>query len=291
MTYQLLSFTLRTLSRIPFWMLYLLSDVLYGVMYHIVRYRRKVAHRNLTECFPEKSSAEIKTIEKKFYHFLSDTILESCKMATISKEEIKRRMKFTNVEEVNTVLRSGKSISLFMGHYGNWEWVSSMPLWLEKGIVAAQIYHKLSNEAMERIITHNRERMGAVGVEMRKTARYVNELALEHKVSIIGYIADQSPRIHEVRYFLPFLHHDTPVLVGTEKITKHYNHEAWFLEVNRSRRGYYEATFRLMHHAPKSLPDFELTDIYYRFLEQIIKKHPELYLWTHNRFRHARGRN
>ena len=287
MMYHLLSFFLKLLSYIPFKVLYVLSDGLFYLLYYVIRYRRTIVRKNLTESFPEKSEQEILQIEKNFYHYFTDQVLESCKMTTISPEEISRRMVFTNVEAADAVLKSGKSIALYIGHYGNWEWVSSIPLWLGKEVRAVQIYHKLRNESMDKLMLHIRERMGAVSVEMRKTARYITEMANSRQVSIVGFIADQSPRKKEVRHFLPFLHHNTPVLTGTEKIIKHYDFEAWFLNMKRIKRGYYEAELVRIHENPKELPDFELTAIYYQMLEQMIRNRPELYLWTHNRFKHA----
>ena len=288
MLYHLLSFFLKLLSRIPFKAMYVLSDGLFYLLYYVVRYRRPLVRKNLTESFPEKSEQEIILIEKKFYHYFTDQVLESCKMATISPEEISKHMKFTNIEVANAVFRQGKTIALYMGHYGNWEWVSSIPLCLEKGVKAVQIYHKLSNENMNKLILHNRERMGAISVEMRKTARYVTECVQAKDMSVIGFIADQSPKKREVRYFLPFLNHQTPVLIGTEKIIKHYGFEAWFLKMKRVKRGYYEAEFVRLYENPQTLPELELTAIYYRVLEQMIQEQPELYLWTHNRFKHAK---
>lgn len=287
MTYHLLSFFLRLFSYVPFCLLYIISDGLYFFVYYIFRYRRRIVRKNLTESFPEKSEDDIKKIEKNFYSFFTDNILESLKMFTISRKEMIQRVKFMNVEEVNALMRSGKSVSLFLGHYSNWEWMSSIPLHIDKNVIGAQIYHKLSNKNMDRLMLYIRERMGAVCVEMRKTARYVNELATENKVCIIGFIADQSPRKKDSRHFLHFLNHNTPVLTGTEKITKHYDFGAFFLDVKRVKRGYYEARFVKMHDNPKSLPDFELTAIYYQMLEKCIRTQPELYLWSHNRFRNA----
>ena len=288
MAYHLLRFLLRIVSRMPFSVLYALSGMLYLIAYHVVGYRRKVVHKNLTECFPEKSDTEITAIEKRFYRHLADNIVETCKMGAMSKEEMGRRMHFTNIEDINARVRQGKSISLFLGHHGNWEWVSSMPLHLEKNAAHAQIYHKLSNKDFDRIMLENRAHFGCTNVEMRQTARFVNKLATENKLSIIGYIADQAPRAKDSHYFIPFLNHMTPVLTGTEKITKHYGHDAWFVKVTKVKRGYYEAEFVHMHPDPDSLPDFELTDIYYHMLEQEIRTQPELYLWTHKRFRNAK---
>lgn len=291
MMYHLLHFSLKLLSYIPFRVLYILSDGLFYPLYYVIRYRRKIVRKNLTEAFPEKDLPEIKQIEKKFYHSFIDMMLESCKLATLSPQEMKRRMRFTNIEAVNTMLQQGNSVSVYIGHYGNWEWVSSMPLWLEKGVPGIQIYHKLRNPNMERLMMHIRERMGGICVEMYKTARYITELATRHQVCIIGFIADQSPKKREVRHFLPFLHHKTPVLTGSEKITKHYGFEAFYLDVQRTRRGYYEASFIHLHDDPQALPDFELTALYFQKLEQTILRQPELYLWTHNRFKHAERLN
>jgi len=242
----------------------------------------------LTESFPEKSEQEIKRIEKGFYRFFTDQVLESCKMMTISPEEITRRMKFANVEAANAVFRKGKSIALYMGHYGNWEWVPSIPLCLEKNVMAVQIYHKLSNENMDRLMLNNRERLGAISVEMRKTARFITDMVQNGKVGIVGFIADHSPRKKDARHFLSFLNHDAPVLTGTEKVIKHYNFEAWFLNVKCIKRGFYEAELVRLHENPKELPDFELTALYFQMLEKMIVSRPELYLWTHNRFKYAK---
>ena len=287
MMYHLLSFLLKLISYIPFRALYVLSDGLYYLLYYIIRYRRKIVRKNLTESFPTLKGKEILQVEKKFYRYFTDQVLESCKMATISPKEMKKHMKFTNIEAANAVFKEGKSIALYMGHYGNWEWISSIPLWVAEGVTSVQIYHKLRNDNTNRLILNMRERLGAISVEMRKTARYITEITNTNQVSVIGFIADQSPKKKEVRYFLPFLHHRTPILVGTEKIVKHYGFEAWFLDMKRVKRGYYEAELIRMHEEPASLPDFELTEIYFRMLEKMIQERPELYLWTHNRFKHA----
>lgn len=283
----LISFLMKILSSIPFGILYILSDGIFYLLYYVVRYRRRIVRKNLVESFPEKSEQEILEIEKKFYHFFTDNILESLKMTTISPKEISRRMKFKNLEAINNTMKDGKFIALYMGHYGNWEWVSSLPLHMENDSIGVQIYHELRNKNMNKLVLRNRGRMGAINVEMRQTVRYIKEMVSSNKIGAVGFIADQSPKKREVRHFLPFLHHNIPVLTGTEKIIKHFGFEAWFLDVKRVKRGYYEAEFVKMHDNPQSLPDFELTAIYYKMLEEMIKNRPELYLWSHNRFKHA----
>ena len=277
-------------SFMPLQVMYGFSDGLFYLFYYLIRYRRNITRKNLCESFPEKNVREIQKIEKRFYRFFLDMVFETCKMASISPKGISNRMKFTNLEAIKSILKQEKSISLYLGHYGNWEWVSSLPLHLDKktDVIAGQIYRKLNNKAINQLLLQNRGRMGALCIEMKEAPRRINEFVGNKKVTIVGYIADQSPKKRFIRHFTPFFNHHTPVLVGSEKITKHYGFEAWYLHIKRLKRGYYEATFVPLHENPPSLPDFELTDIFYRHLEETIRTQPELYLWTHNRFKYAK---
>ena len=289
MKYFLLKTSWKLLSRIPFPVMYILSDGLFYPFYYLVRYRRKIVRKNLTTSFPEKNIDEIKKIEKKFYRFFLDIIFETCKTATISEKEIRRRMKFVNIDELNQLFVEKKSISLYLGHFGNWEWISSMPLFLNEGVISGQIYHKLRNKPVDRLMYENRIRFGAANIEMKETLRWVTGQIQNQKISIVGYIADQSPRKKEIRHYSHFLEQEVPVLTGTEKITKRYGMDAFYVDVKRVKRGYYETTFVKMHENPQSLPDFDLTTIFFKSLEESIRRQPELYLWSHNRFKYAKN--
>lgn len=272
-------------------MLYAISDLLFYPFYYIIRYRRKVVRRNLVESFPEKSMKEVKQIEKEFYHFFMDVMLESCKMFTIPFGEIKRRAVFKNPEVVNALLEKGQPVSVFIGHYANWEWLTTARLWLHDETEMVQIYHKLSNPTMDRVVLFLRERFGNKGVKRNETVRYLVNAQKEGVKVCVGFIADQSPKRRESKHFLRFLNHDVPVLTGTEKLTKHFGHAAFFLKARRISRGHYEYEFIPLHDDPQSLPDFELTRLYFERLEREICRQPELYLWTHNRFKYALGTN
>ena len=131
MSYHLLRFFFRIMSRLPFSVLYALSGVMY-LLYTtssatVGRLSAKTSLNHFLRKIATKYSAS-----KKFYRYFADNIAESFKMSAMSPEEMGRRMRFTNVESVNTVLRQGTSVALYLGHYGNWEWVSSMPLHLKR---------------------------------------------------------------------------------------------------------------------------------------------------------------
>lgn len=288
MKYHLLSFLLKSFSLLPLCVLYDVADVMALLLYYVVRYRRKMVRRNLATSFPDKTAAEIKKIEKGFYRFFADNIVETVKLATMSPEQMKRRMRFTNVEDINRRALEGHSVALFLGHYANWEWISSIPLYLDKSIFGGQIYHQLRNKAVNRVMLNLRSRMGSANIDMHDTARCITRLVSQKQTFVIGFIADQSPRYKEVRYFFPFLNHDTPALVGTEKLVDHYNLDAWFVRPRRVKRGYYETEFIHMPVNGDEKADFGLTAEYYRMLQNMIEACPQFYLWSHNRFKYAR---
>lgn len=289
----MLYYIIKLIGSIPFCMLYGLADALFVPFYYVVRYRRRIVRKNLTESFPDKSQREIVEIEKRFYHSFIYVALESCKLLTMSEEEMKHHMRFVNTEWVNALLANGGSVAIYLGHFGNWEWITSLALWLRPEATKAQIYHTLRNKKMDRLMRQLRERMGHnVCVEMRDTVRFMVEAKQKGTPTIIGFIADQSPKRRVAKYFIPFLNHNTPVLTGTEKTIKHFDYTPVFLRVKRTQRGFYEAEFVPMLRADetdvKQVPDFELTNRYFAMLEAEITAHPELYLWTHNRFKYCK---
>jgi KDO2-lipid IV(A) lauroyltransferase len=276
----MLRLVFRLFSLVPLWVMYALSGVLWPVLYWAVGYRRGIVRRNLTESFPEMTLAGIKRLERKFYRGFTGLVFETVKMATISPRNMRRRMRFEGAEEIAETLAAGKKVSLYLGHVGNWEWVSSLPLHLPAGVRAGQVYHRLRNAAMDRLLLENRERMGAVCVEMHEVGRKIAGF------DIMGYIADQAPQPQFTHHWVPFLNHRTPVYVGAEVLTKKLGAEPWYLDVRRVGRGRYEARFERLEYAPEA--EYGITDAYYEHLERSIRRQPEIYLWTHNRFKHAR---
>lgn len=276
------------LSLLPMKVHYLLSDLLFWVLYGLLGYRKKVIEKNLKASFPEKSEEELKRIERGFYHFFCDYIAESVKLMTIRRENLRRRMVFKGAELVDEVIESGQSCAVFLGHLCNWEWVTSLPLWVTPKAQCGQIYHPIENKDFDRLFLHSRQRMGAVCIPMADTLRKIIEFKKAGQPVVIGYISDQVPFWTNIHHWVDFLHHDTPVLTGMERIARKVNHAVFFLDVRRVRRGYYEAEFKLITREPQKMGEYEITDIYYRMLEQSIRRAPEFWLWSHNRWKRTR---
>ena len=108
LSYRLLYGLTYAISLLPFWLLYLISDGFFLLIYYLVRYRRKVVWKNLSSSFPEKSEAELRQISRQFYHWLCDYFVETVKLLSISNERLLRRIEFRGVEELEKCFDQGQ---------------------------------------------------------------------------------------------------------------------------------------------------------------------------------------
>ena len=235
-----------------------------------------------------KSEVELRKIERGFYHFFCDYLVESVKLMTIKEENLRKRMVFKGTELVDKTVESGQSCVVYLGHYCNWEWISSLPLWVTPKAQCGQIYHPIENVAFDQLFLRVRQRMGSLSIPMQDTLRKILEFRKTGQPVIIGYISDQKPHWVNIHHWVNFLHHDTPVLTGTERVARKMNHAVFYLDVRRVRRGYYEAEFKLITRNPQQMREYEITDIYYQMLEATIRRAPEFWLWSHKRWSRTR---
>lgn len=166
-------------ALLPFRALYALSDGLYFLMRHVVHYRKKVVRRNLRNSFPEKSETELMEIERKFYHYICDYMLEEVKMLRMSFEELCRRMKYDNKEEYLAMIEKHGGIVLLIPHYANFEWIIGMGAIMHPGDIPVQVYKPLSNKYLDEMFKHIRARFGGYNVAKHSTAREVIKLRRE----------------------------------------------------------------------------------------------------------------
>lgn len=274
------------ISLLPLWVFYRLSDGLYYLVYHVVRYRRHVVYANLRSSFPEKSEAEIERIAKDFYSFFCDYIVETLKFFSMSEKNIRKRMQFEGLNQVKEDFANGRSVTLYLGHYCNWEWISSLGLHLDEQ--CGQIYHPLENATLDRLFLYMRGRFKAQSIKMDDTFLTILKWKKEGRKNIVGYIADQVPGYNNIHYWADFLHHDTPVFTGAERISKIMDTTVYYLDVERPRRGYYTARFIKIADSLNEHPVFFATEQYFRLLEKNIQRAPQYWLWSHKRWKRTR---
>lgn len=279
-----------TLSLLPFRILYGMADIGYVLLYYIIRYRRGVVRKNLVTAFPEKSIDDIKTIERKFYHWFCDYFLEAIKLLSISEKELRRRFTIINSEEVEQCFQEGQDVAAILGHYCNWEWLSCVGMNLPPERETGLIYHPLRNKTFDYLFRKLRshERNSHV-IPKKDILRYVVTKKREGVRNICGYISDQGPKWTNIHLWLPFLNHEyTPVFTGGERIMRKMNNAVFYVEMSRPKRGYYTATYKLITRKPNTLPADDITRRFFCLLEETIRQEPAFYLWSHNRWKRTK---
>ncbi|MFD0941307.1 lysophospholipid acyltransferase family protein [Pedobacter boryungensis] len=277
-------FFLSILSLLPLPVLYFFARLLYYPLYYIIGYRKAVVRGNLVKSFPEKNREEIINIEKTFYKYLADLIFEIVKMGSISKKELRKRVKFHNLEAIETYFKKGESVLACTGHYCNWE-LSMLALGDAASATEYVIYKPINNEVFENWFNKIRTRFGNVFVAMRQTLRAI--IATKDTPTMFCFASDQTPVKHETQYVLEFLNQRTAVLLGLEKIALQTNRPIFYFEVKRVKRGYYEVEVMPLCLNPKETQGHEITDLLFEFLEKTIKHEPAFWLWSHRRWKYS----
>lgn len=285
--YHFLYAVVYCISLLPFRLLYLLSDMLYVIVMS-VGYRKDVVNKNLMNSFPEKSPEEINDIRKRFYHFLCDSVVETIKTASISRRSMQEHMQFEGIDIIKTAIENGHGVALYLGHYCNWEWVTSIRLALHFDIFGCQVYHVLESKVMDKLMLRLRSKMDTTNVPMAEIMRAIIREKQNGRLSVTGFISDQAPVIYSSPYWTTFLHQDTPFINGTERLVRKLNLEPVYVDIRVVRRGYYQCRLSLLADNVKELPEGEVTERYARALEQTIRRQPEYWLWTHNRWKRGR---
>ena len=278
----ILTFALKAIAIWPYCILYLLSDLIYPLIYYIIRYRRKVVRTNLVNSFPEKTEQEIIEIEKKFYKHFCDYVMETIKMLHVSDEEMRKRMRFTNCELIEQMRGDGHPFFVYLGHQGNWEYITSISLWVDPSLSGCQIYHPLSNKVLDHIIYRLRNRFNTVGIPQKNALRGILTMMKEGKQPLLGLIADQRPHRYPEPEWTTFLNQDTPLITGGEALGRRLDAHFLYGSVKCIRRGYYEITLHQI--VPTKDEPFAYTKEYMRMLERDIKEQPHLWLWSHKRW-------
>lgn len=272
------------ISILPFRLLYLFSDGIYILIYHIIGYRKKTVKENLHLVFPDKSNKEIKTITKTFYHHLCDMIVESIKSMTISEAEMKKRFVIKNVDQILELEKENKSIVLMCGHYASWEWIFILQKYINhKGYA---IYKRLANKYFDALVKRIRAKYNSYLITTKETFTVLMAAKKKGELTINGFAADQSPKHDKAFHWQEFMNIKVPVHTGAELLAKKLDMAVVFLKVKKLKRGYYEATIETITKTPREYKDYDITDIFLKRLEAQIYEAPEYYLWTHKRWKH-----
>lgn len=265
---------------------YRIADyILYPVIYYVARYRRGITEKNLRLSFPEKSDSERQQIARDFYRQFCYTIVESIYGYRIDEEEMRRRVVFDGMEEVNRLVAAAGGGIFMLAHIGNWEWMASFQQWLSPGVTEMNVYRRLKNRAIDRLMLAIRAKRGGVCVEKQRILREMVRYRAEKKPVTVGMLCDQKPRPEVTRTWTMFLNQETGFLDGGEVLGRKFGYPVFYAYIIREQRGIYRTQMKLLAARPEETQEGEITTAYARLLEQNIREQPALWLWTHNRWK------
>lgn len=254
-------------------------------MFYVVAYRKKVVKENLTNSFPEKPPREIQRIAKKYYWHLSQIIVEIIKTHNISKEELIQRIDATGIELLINEADNGNSSLVLTSHQGNWEWILAYC-----GIHVLQpidvVYQEIKHQGFNNFFLNIRSRFGAMPVEKKSLVKEV--VKRKNILRYIAILADQTPRFVDKAYWKTFLHQDTPFFDGPFKIARMMQLPVYYISMNRLKTGRYKLTVKALDSPPYNSEN-EIIDKYISQLEEDIKAQPEIWLWSHKRWKYKKS--
>jgi KDO2-lipid IV(A) lauroyltransferase len=274
------------ITLLPLRVLYVVSDLLYYVLYYVVGYRRKVVTLNLKNSFPEKTDDELKNIEKKFYRHLGDLIIETLKLTHMSVEEQNRRFTYSNLEVIDKLRGDKRDVIAVLGHYNNWEWPTLLPYYLKYKTVI--IYKPLQNKYFNSFVNKQRSKFGIVLTPTSLVIREILNYRKNNINTLSVFISDQIPARDDIKYWTTFLNQDTAVFTGAGKIAAKYDMAIVFFHIQKIKRGYYNLNVELLDEHTAGLSENSITEKHVRRLEQIIKEKPEYWIWSHRRWKHKK---
>lgn len=277
-------------ARLPLGVLYGLSDFAAWLLYRVVRYRRDVVCSNLARALPELSDAERLDIERQFYRNFTDNFIETAKLLHISDREILARMEFADTAIIDRLLAEGRSIIVYFGHFFNWEWAPSISLHTERKpsdtMVFAQIYRPLRSAAFDRLMLAVRSRFGSESIDKNMGLRRLLHMRRDGIQSITGFMSDQHPGKGDPGLVTTLMGIPTKMITGTETLARKLDMAVVYWDMEKTSRGHYRITTRLMAEHPADLPEGALTEQYTRLLETTIRRNPSIWLWSHKRWKH-----
>jgi Kdo2-lipid IVA lauroyltransferase/acyltransferase len=282
--FYLFSLFARLLSFLPIRILYILSDLIFLPVYYLIRYRRKVVFQNLRNAFPSKNEKELRAAEKKFYRHLVDVFFETIKIPGFSQNELNKRVTYRNLELLKKYHREGKSVVTMLGHYGNWEWHAGFSRWSPHKPMA--VYKRLSSKNFDKWILTIRSRFGAELIPSGQIIRKLFRYRQEEKLVNCAFLADQSPQLHNTHHWQNFMNQETLVFLTAEKIARRFDIPVVYMKMEKLRRGYYRVEIKEITGDPSKQGMNAITETFFRLLEEQITQRPELWLWSHRRWRY-----
>ncbi|OWK74148.1 lipid A biosynthesis acyltransferase [Flavobacteriaceae bacterium JJC] len=271
-------------SKLPLKVLYLISDLIFFVIYILVGYRKTVVSENLKNSFPHKTPGERNKIQRKFYLNFSDYIVETLKSFTVSSTELRVRVQHINQDVFHEAKAENKNVILLAGHIFNWEWFNALATIIPQEN-CFPVYRRVQSNFWEERIKAIRNRFGNEALEAKEVIRHIFKNKNDGN-SVYMFVADQTPHVSEVTYGLNFLNQRTPAFIGYDKLSTRMDLAFVFCEMKKVKRGYYQINYYRIYPDGEKFVEHEVVKKFHKLLENTINKRPDNYLWSHRRWKY-----
>lgn len=274
--------SLKFLSLLPLWLLHGLSWLSYLLLFYVFKVRRGLTLKNIKASFPEYSESECLDLAKNHYKSTCMVIAETIKALSLSKQEIKNRVEFKNLYILENYLEQDQSAIIITAHYCNFEWALLACAQHLKYPVDT-VYRKQRTDSLEEIFYYLRTRFDVTPLPMETC---VAESLKRSKITrMLAMAADQSPKKEDTPYWQNFLNRDTAFHAGTEKIARAFKYPIIFMSLRRTRKGYYQATLKLLAEPPFNEDPNQIMRLYISELETLVRECPKDWLWAYRRWK------
>ncbi len=280
--------TAYAVGLLPHWFLYyVVVEILYFFLYVLARYRVKVVRINLSRSFPEKTKKELRTIENRFYRHLAECFVDAIDLASITEKQWNKRVVYLNLDQMAEEMQGSNWIDM-LAHFGSWEMFSSYGFHPSVGACLAA-YHPLNNKAFDMYYIKIRNTFPSIkAVPMTQLLRFYmthKETKLAGRPMGLALIADQNAPEDAQSQWTLFLNQPTIFFHGGEKIARKFGIPVYYMHMRKTARGKYEVWYEQIWDGSSPVEDHEITNRYASRLEADIIERPELWIWSHKRWK------
>jgi Kdo2-lipid IVA lauroyltransferase/acyltransferase len=280
----LLFYLLLLFSLLPMKVLYDISKLMFFLLFHVFRYRKKVVLKNLEGSLP--ASFDVQIVARKFYLFLSEMFFETIKCLTIKEKNLLKRITCDNSEIMDAYAKENRSVVFLSAHYGNWEMlIYAMNLLFPH--LAVGVGKPLSNQTLNVLINNKRSK---TGMKIINASNIKEEFAKDKdRLTASLFLADQYPGGVKKGYPAIFLHKDTDFMYGAEKYAREYNFPVVYADIEMVKRGHYKLHLIKISDHPKDTEYGCIISAYIQCLQNTILRAPQYWLWSHKRWKNIPG--
>lgn len=250
---------------------------------NVVRWRRTEAREALANAFPEQNTEWVEQVCNEMYANLGMNLIEMLRLLVRGPADLEGRVEVEGSENLELARRRDRGIIVLTAHLGNWDVLEIMAV--ETGLPLTVITKRIRNEGVNRVWQDSRRARGIRLVPAKESYRECLK-ALRRK-ELVGFMLDQN-MIRDEGVFVEFFGRQACTTPGLAYMAAHS--QAPILPVFSVRTGL--GRHKIIVEPPLDPPDsrdeatiLQATQQYTRIIEEVIREHPEQWIWVHRRWR------